>query len=465
MFVPLPTDAVTLPRLPHEASTAPSWSGALADELGAVVPVHRRPDDPEASDDEARGPVLVTTPRTPDEVVHVVRTAGRHGVPVVEQGPGRQASVPAGGAVVVSTSELDHLAVLPALGRAHVGAGVRWAEVLTAAEPYALAPVCGAASGGVVEFLTAGGQGPLARTFGVSSDRVRAFDVVTGDGVLRHATPTIEPDLFWGLRGGRGALGVVVGVEIDLVDRPQLYAGALWSADVRRVLPAWAAWAAGLPPEASTSLMVVRLRSMPGVPAQVAGRATCVVRFAWVGDPKAGAEVLAPLREVAPTLADTVEEVPFAAIGTHGGIPDVPVPVVESVTLLDDLDADAVRRLLALVGPTSDCVQQVVEVRHLGGAAGRAPRVPDAVPSRAAAWAVRTVGSAEGEHMVDDAVRIAEGLVPWTRPGGLPDVTPGAGRRWAQRVYPAATRTRLAELSRRYDPDGVLVAGHAFRSP
>ena len=83
---------------------------------------------------------------------------------------------------------------------------------------------------GVVGYLTGGGLGPVARTHGLASDTVRAFEVVTGDGVARRVTATNHPELFWGLRGGKGTLGIVTAVEIDLVEQAELYAGALWFA-------------------------------------------------------------------------------------------------------------------------------------------------------------------------------------------------------------------------------------------
>jgi len=457
------------------STPVPTRVDALADALDGLVTVHRSGTPEHAALSAAvnlaqpRRPALVAAPRTPQDVAHVVRLAGEHGVRVGVQGTGHGVSAPLDGAVLVSMVELDHVTVLPALGRAHVGAGVRWAQVVADAARYGLAPVCGSAlSVGVVGYLTGGGHGPLARTLGVSSDRVLALDVVTGDGVLRRATPVEEPDLFWGLRGGRGALGVVVAVELELVDLPTLYGGALWSADVERVVHAWAAWAPGLPAQASTSLAVMRLPDAPGVPAALADRTTVAVRFAWTGEHDAGAAVLAPLRAVAPLLADTVAVMPYATVGAIHGDPDRSAPVHQSHLLLEELGPEAAERLVALVGPGAPCEQVVVEVRHLGGAASRQPAVPDAVPSRAAAWSLSTVGSAlpaTAGAVGADAARIAWGLAPWTRPGGLPNFTPGDGPGWAERVYPSPTRRRLAEVSRRYDPDGVLLAAHAFRTP
>lgn len=458
----------------HPDTTHPSTVEALARALRASVPVHL-PGSAEHTgacvhvDRVGAGrPSLVAVPRTPDEVALVVRAAGEHGVPVVVQGTGHGASAPVTGAVLVSTAALDHCTVLPVLGVAHVGAGARWSEVVAAAAPYGLVPVCGSSTAvSVGGYLTGGGHGPLARALGVSSDRVRAFDVVTGDGVRRRASAVDEPDLFWGLRGGRGALGIVVGVEVDLVDLPEVHGGALWSADVARVVPAWASWAQDLPPEATTSLAVARLPRAPGVPAVLVGRTTVAVRFAWAGNPDDGRRVVEPLRAIAAPLLDTVRTMPCSAVGTIHTEPDEPAPVHLSHRLLEVLGPAAAAQLVDLVGPGSPCAQTVVEVRQLGGAVARQPDVPDAVPSRAAEWSLMTVGrTAPGTaaRVAADAERVIEGMSPWTRPGGLPNLTPGHGRAWAERVYPAPTRTRLAQLSRRYDPDGILLAGHAFRT-
>ena len=55
--------------------------------------------------------------------------------------------------------------------------------MIEAAAPHGLAPLNGSASDvGVVGYTTGGGVGPMARTFGLAADRVRAFDVVTGEG-------------------------------------------------------------------------------------------------------------------------------------------------------------------------------------------------------------------------------------------------------------------------------------------
>src|SRR5664279_5623755 len=92
--------------------------------------------------------------------------------------------------------------------------------------PHGLAPLCGSAPGvGVGGLLLGGGLGPIARTFGFTSDHVESFKIVCADGVLRSATARQHPDLFWALRGGKGGFGVVTAVTIDLLELRSIYGG------------------------------------------------------------------------------------------------------------------------------------------------------------------------------------------------------------------------------------------------
>src|SRR4051794_24746106 len=205
-------------------------------------------------------PLAVVEAETADDVVAAVRFAGRHGLDLAVQATGLGATPCSESTLLVRTAGLDECTVHEE-GWARVGAGVRWQRVLDEAGQHGLAALAGSApAAGVVGQTLGGGLGPVARTYGLASDRVRALEVVTGDGVLRRVTPTEHPDLFWGLRGGRGALGVVTAVEFDLLAVDELYAGGLEvaGADAGGVGHRGAGRGAGVPPPGTASAALLR---------------------------------------------------------------------------------------------------------------------------------------------------------------------------------------------------------------
>lgn len=409
-------------------------------------------------------PLAVVEAREARDVVEAVRFARRHGLQVGVQATGHGVPESYDGALLVHTGGLDECTVHPD-GRARVGAGVRWQRVLDAAGPLGLAPLAGSSPHvGVVGYTTGGGVGPLARTFGFASDRVTAVELVTGDGVLRRCTATEHADLFWAVRGGKAAAGIVTALEFDLVPVAGLYAGALYFGpdDVRTVLHAWRRWCPGLPEQATTSVAVLQLPPLPGVPPQLAGRTTLAVRFTWVGDAAAGEAALAPLRAAATPVLDAVAPLPVEALGAVHADPVDPMPVHEDADLLTDLTDEAVELLLAVAGPGAGSPQAMVEIRQLGGALARAPRTPSALCHRDAAYWLLVVGvpaGPQGAQVPEHARVLREVLAPWATGATLPNLAPGTGGDRLARSYDAATLERLARVAREHDPDGVLVRG------
>ncbi|MFT2598330.1 FAD-binding oxidoreductase, partial [Escherichia coli] len=70
------------------------------------------------------------------------------------------------------------------------------------------------------------------------------MQIVTADGSLVRASAHQNPDLFWAVRGGSGAFGIVVSLEIELLPYADVFAGMLlWDAThTAAVSRAWAEW-------------------------------------------------------------------------------------------------------------------------------------------------------------------------------------------------------------------------------
>ncbi len=415
-------------------------------------------------------PAAVVVAADAADVARTVSFAGTAGYTVQARGTGHGAlTEDLSRTLLISTAELDTVEVYDGWVRA--GAGTRWADVIAAGAAEGIAPLGGSAPGiGVAGFLTGGGIGPLARTFGVSADHVRSFEVVTGDGAIRRASAAEEPSLFWGLRGGKGALGIVTSIEFDAPRLSEVYAGCAFfsAADAVGVLGWWRGWSADLPDAATTSIAFNRLPAMPGVPEPLAGKTTVAVRFAWVGDPAAGAACIAGLFDTYTPVLGGFGPMPYARIGDIHGDPIDPMPSHEAFALLDALPEDAVERFLDLVGPDADCALPLVELRRLGGAVARTGGgVAGAMCHRDAAYCLFAVGIDAPPIAVvgrAHAARLVAALAPFGRGGTWPNFAPSRTPEDVQRTYTPDVLARLATLVAHYDPRGVLRDAAAIRN-
>jgi FAD/FMN-containing dehydrogenase len=411
-------------------------------------------------------PAAVVAARTDQDVVEAVRFAARHGLLVTPQATGHGPIAELVGAILVNTQGLDEVVVHvegPTQGWARVGAGVKWIRVVEAAAPHGLAPLSGSITDvGVVGYTTGGGLGPMARTYGLAIDKVRAIEVVTGDGVLRRVTPTADPELFFGLRGGKGMLGIVTAIEFDLVHQPEFYGGSLWfdGEHAAAVIERWRHWSAELPELATTSFALFQLPTMPGVPPELAERLTLSVRYVWTGDPAEGERRFAAMRDSAPVLLDDVALKPYTAIDSVHTDPLDPLPAHEAATVLTRFPGEAADALLAMAGAGSGSPQVLVEVRQVGGAVARPGVHASAFSARDVAYSVLLVGIDGVPGVESHGEDVLRALRPWTGGRRLPNFTfTAAGYLDA---YDAPTLVRLRCAVRTYDPDGVMAIGHVL---
>jgi FAD binding domain len=415
-------------------------------------------------------PAAVVAVRTAEDVAAAVRFAGAHGFTAGVQATGHGAERSLAGHLLVLTKGLDEVTVHPE-GWARVGAGVKWAKLVAAAAPHGLAGINGSTTDvSIVGYTTGGGVGPLARTYGINADRVRAFEVVTGDGVFRRVTPTEYPDLYFALRGGKGAAGIVTALEFDLVHMPTFYGGAIYfdGADAATVIDRWRGWADELPEQGTTSFVIFQLPPMPDVPPPLAGRMTLGVRFVWTGEPEEGARLLNQMRAVAPVILDDANLRPYTEIDHVHADPVDPMPVVDPAILLNGFPAEAAEKLLAVAGYGSGSPQVLVEVRHLGGAYAREGAHPSAFSHRAAKFSVLTVAVAADEDMAAGAPAHADqvftALADWDTGGVWPNFGIPHDAVSARRSYDEPTLARLRQVVETYDPRGVLQAGAYTRA-
>lgn len=410
-------------------------------------------------------PALVVAADGPGDVVAAVRHAAGRGLPVAVQATGHGPSVPSDG-LLISTRRMAGIRVDPVARTARVEAGVRSGALVRAAAAHGLAPLNGSAPDvGVVSYHLGGGVPVLGRCLGWAADRVRAVEIVTADGRLRLVTARREPELFWALRGtGRGVLGVVTAIEIELHPVSRLYGGGMHfpAAAAADVLRRYAAWTADAPEEMGSSVLLVRMPDVDGVPEPLRGRAISHVRFAFTGSAARGRELVHPFRTLGP-LTDTVCEMPYRDVGSIHGEPTTPVAFHARNSVLRTFDAAAAAELLHHAGPDA-LAPYLVELRHLGGALSRPPAAPVAPGRRDGEFVVYAggvAGPAEVDGLRAALARLHAGMARWGTGGAcLSFLTgPASGAEVRSALRPGDL-TRLAAVKDAVDPHDLFRTGH-----
>lgn len=411
----------------------------------------------------------------PDVVVRVssaadirsaVQRAGELGMPVIVQATGHGYVSPVSTGVLIDTSGMRGVDIDVEAGTATVEPGARWSDVSAAASQYGLAGPSGSSSDvGVVGYAVGGGFPVLGRAYGFASDYIRSAELVTGDGTLRHVDGASEPDLLWALKGGKANVGVVASLTVGLVQLRRVYGGGIYypGASAPDVVCQFVRWAPELPREAGTSIALMRLPDIPGVPPPLRGQFIVSVRFSYTGSERDGEALIAPMRDCAPAIFDQVGDMPYSDIDAVHNDPREPMPFTEGGILLREFPGAAAEALLDAAGPASDCTLLLAEVRLLGGAFAAGP-ADDAVSGRDAAYfasMVAQLGPADLDSARAEIGRVRAALRPWALAVAAVNLN-GPDEEDDMPLWPPATRDRLAALRTRYDPRETIHSGHTI---
>jgi FAD binding domain len=412
-------------------------------------------------------PAAVVYPESADDVATAVRFAAEQDLRVAPQTTGHNAN-PMGGlesALLLRTERMRGVEIDADARRARAQGGAQWVDVTAPASERGLAALAGSAPDvGVVGYHVGGGMSlGLGRKHGLAANHVTEIEVVTAEGEILRANRESESDLFWAIRGGGGNFGVVTAIEFGLFELPSVYAGMLaWPLEAApEVLRVWRDWSATVPDEVTTSLRLMRLPDMPDMPDPFRGRSLIVIDGAFAGDEAGGAAQMAALRELGPEI-DTFMDMPPVALSYIHMDPPEPVPAMSDHQMLGSLPDAAVERVLELAGPGVDSALLMVELRHLGGALGRAPADAGALGAFRGEFAMFNAGIPADPEVARGLEAELGGLREAMSPfdAEVPYLNFAENPADVASAYTEASARRLAEVKAAYDPDGRFQANH-----
>jgi FAD/FMN-containing dehydrogenase len=410
-----------------------------------------------------RRPVAIARCTGVADVVAAVRFAHERDllVAVRSGGHGVGGQALCDGGLVIDLSPMRGIRVDPAARTARAEAGVLWGELDRETQLFGLATVGGIVTHtGIAGLTLGGGIGWLMRKHGATVDNLLSVDLVTAEGELLTANEEENPDLFWGIRGGGGNLGIVTSFVYRLHPvGPIVLAGPVFHPleDAPDVLRFYREFIARAPEELTTIFELSVAPPLPFLPEEVHGKPIVMVGACYAGSPEEGVEVVRPLKEFGSPIVDLLEPKPYLALqsmfdplvphGWHRYWKSVELP-----PLTDDAIETLIEHASALTSPKSYCI-----VFQLGGALARVAEGETAFSQRDAAHNVN-INAVWTEEDPD-----AERHIAWAR-DFFDAMRPHAGERvylnflgeeGADRVrqaYGAGTYDRLVELKRTYDP-------------
>lgn len=410
-----------------------------------------------------RHPALIARCAGAGDVVRAVQFARSHALLTAVRGGGHSYTGESGcdGGLVIDLSAMKGLRVNPEHRTAEAQPGIRLGEFDRETQAFGLATTLGTAPDtGLAGLTLGGGFGRLDRQFGLACDNLRSVDIVTADGILRHASADENPDLFWGVRGGGGNFGVVTNFEYQLHPLgPLVLEGSriFPFTAARRVMTAVLELSQTIPDEMLLFTFVMRSDRLP--PPGIAVGYSAV----YAGAPGKGEKLLEPLRTLGKPLGDTIAAKSYVA--AQGGTADWCGPagctntysVYSKTGFMPGVSSGLVDEIVRRFESAPSFVDLIVIFRE-GGEFGRVKPDATAFWNRWSQYALtlqaRWIGREQSAHHLEEARSVWSVLAPFTRNYYI-NVDDARGAQQVRETYGGNYR-RLVRLKNKYDPTNLF---------
>ena len=408
-----------------------------------------------------RKPALIARCTGAADVIAAVAFARANGLLVSVRGGGHNVTGNAvcDGGLMIDLSPMKGIRVDPVARTVRAQGGVTWGDLDHETQAFGLATTGGQISTtGIAGLTLGGGLGWLMRKCGLVVDNLLSADVVLADGRFLTCNATEHADLFWGLRGGGGNLGLVTSFEYRLHPiGPTVTGGVLLypAARAREALRFYRDYMATASEEEMVVFAFQSAPPAPFVPAAVHGAPVVAFALCHVGSPAESQRAIARLRAFGPPLAEAMGPMPYTAVQS---MMDEGMPFGRHVYLRndhltglgDDVIDVCVRQAEAVTSPLS-----IVVVIPLGGAVARVGEHDTAFSHRQTPFDIDVFGIWTDPRESDRHLAWGRGfgaaLQPFSR-GAYINEMGSEGDERIRAAYHPQNYARLVALKNTYDP-------------
>ena len=390
------------------------------------------------------------------DVSATIRFSRENNLPLTIRGGGHGVSGKAvmDGAVMMDLSPMKHVEIKPVEKRAVAQAGLAWREFDCQTSAYGLATTGGVISStGIAGLTLGGGMGWLMGKYGLVCDNLISADLVDAAGRHLLASETVNPDLFWALRGGGGNFGVVTTFEYQLHSLGPVLGGILLHrrAAGLDLMRRYRDVTAGAPDELTTYLALAT--GPDGSP--ITGIALC-----HSGEDSAAAERHVALLRGFPTpIADTIAWKPYVEVQK---MLDFTAPkgllYYFKCCFLPALPDEALATMLEF-GASAPSPQTQIILEHFHGRASRVPRKETGFDLRREQYSLNIVPGWDDPAMTQKCIEWARSFANSMERFGTGDTYVnylGEEGTAAVRASYGRNYERLARVKATYDPDNFF---------
>jgi FAD/FMN-containing dehydrogenase len=401
-------------------------------------------------------PALIARCAGAADVVRAVKFAGAQQLLVAVRGGGHSLSGQSvcDDGLMIDLSAMRWVRVDPVRKLARAGGGALLGDIDRETLPFGLVTTTGTVSHTGAGGLTLGGGfGRLARRFGLTCDQLTSVDVVTADGQLLEASDSVNPDLFWAIRGGGGNFGIATSFEYRLHSFDGKAYGGHLVFPIEQAKPALSGFGELFPDAPDGVWIEPILTTTPG-----GGRAL-VMDVCCSENLDSADSALAPYRKLGKATEDNVGFVPYVKLQTKdderariGG------RYYSKSGIVSRLDNDLIDAALEIIAGAT-VPRARIALPPKGGAVDRMKRDAMAFWHRGDLYSM--ILQTSGDDPAEDAGNLAWGRAQWPV---LEKFTSGfyantnLSEMPSSRVREAygGNYDRLLSLKRKYDPTNLF---------